>query len=172
MTLVRGDEAPGDDRQGAVARTANPFPRRADCRRRRGASQGHVAVGANVAGFRRHDHPHHPLYRGSRADGRPNRHHQQGQADPGRGQGRADAQARPEAIDAAAPRQPLDASARARRLPTWCSPTAAASSSTPTIRRASGPASRRCSAISARPASASATCRRRRARSRTSSSTW
>ena len=50
--------------------------------------------------FGRHDHPHHPLHRGGRDDGRPHRHHRQGRADPGRGQGRADAQARQEAIDA------------------------------------------------------------------------
>src|SRR5437773_10142508 len=48
----------------------------------------------------------------------------------------------------------------------------AASSSTPTTRSASAPASRPCSTISTRPASASRTSRRRKALSRTSSSTW
>ena len=71
-------EAPGADRQGAVARAADPVPRRADGRRRRRAAQGHVGAGARAARLRRHHHPHHPLYRGSRGDGRPHRRHQQG----------------------------------------------------------------------------------------------
>ena len=52
----------------------------------------------------RHHHPHHPLHRRGRGDGRPHRRHQQGRDHPGRGQGRADAQARQEAADAAAAR--------------------------------------------------------------------
>ena len=46
---VRRHEAPGADRQGAVARAANPLPRRADRRRRRRAAQGHVGGGARAA---------------------------------------------------------------------------------------------------------------------------
>ena len=44
-------------------------------------------TGARTARQRRHHHPHHALHRGSRGDGRPHRHHQQGRADPGGGQG-------------------------------------------------------------------------------------
>ncbi len=43
---VRRHEAPRDDRQGAVARAADPVPRRADRRRRRRTAQGHVGGGA------------------------------------------------------------------------------------------------------------------------------
>ena len=42
-------EAPGADRQGAVARAPDPVPRRADGRRRRRAAPGHVAPGARPA---------------------------------------------------------------------------------------------------------------------------
>ena len=42
-------EAPGDDRQGAVARAADPVPRRADGRRRRRAAARHVGAGARAA---------------------------------------------------------------------------------------------------------------------------
>ena len=99
---------------------------------------------------RRDHHPDHPLHRGSRGDGRPHRRDQQGRDHPGRGQGRADAQARQEAADAApaaaARRDPGGARApRAhaggRRHASW---------STPTTRRASAPASPRCSTISTR----------------------
>ena len=38
-------EAPGDDRQGALPRTRNPVPRRADRRRRRRAAPRHVEAG-------------------------------------------------------------------------------------------------------------------------------
>ena len=94
-------EAPRDDRQGAVARTQHPVPRRAHGRRRRRAAARHVADGARPARARRHHHPHHALHRGSRGDGRPHRRHQQGRADRGRGEERADAQARQEAAHAA-----------------------------------------------------------------------
>ena len=46
MTLSGGMKRRRDDRQGAVARTAHPLPRRADRRRRRRAAQGHVGDGA------------------------------------------------------------------------------------------------------------------------------
>ena len=54
---VRRHEAPGDDRQGAVARAADPVSRRADRGRRRRIAQGHVGSGADAAGLRRHHHP-------------------------------------------------------------------------------------------------------------------
>ncbi len=45
---------------------------------------------------RRDDHPHHPLYRGGRGDGRPGRSHRAaGKLDPRGGKGGVDAQARP-----------------------------------------------------------------------------
>ena len=68
---VRRHEAPGDDRQGAVARAADPVSRRADRGRRRRIAQGHVGSGAGAAGLRRHHHPHHALHRRGRGDGRP-----------------------------------------------------------------------------------------------------
>ena len=43
---VRRHEAPRDDRKGAVARAADPVPRRADRGRRRRTAQGHVGSGA------------------------------------------------------------------------------------------------------------------------------
>ena len=43
---VRRHEAPRDDRQSAVARAADPVPRRADRGRRRRIAQGHVGSGA------------------------------------------------------------------------------------------------------------------------------
>ena len=99
-----------------------------------------------AARVRRHHHPHDALHRGSRGDGRPHRRDQQRRDHPGRGEGRADAQARQEAADAGACRAPLAAlppqvsgyRARAAKA-------TAASSSTHTTRRASAPASRRCS---------------------------
>ena len=45
---LRRHEAPGDDRQGPVARAQYPLPRRAHRRRRRGAAAGHVEHGARV----------------------------------------------------------------------------------------------------------------------------
>ena len=84
----------------------------------------------------------------------------------------ADAQARQEAADAAAARAGWMPCRPSWRPTASRSPTAAASSSTPTTRRASAPASRRCSPTSAAPASASAISTPRKARSRTSSSTW
>ena len=94
---VRRHEAARADRQGAQSRADHPVPRRTDRGRRRRAAQGHVAGGARPARCRRHHHPHHPLYRGSRGHGRPRRRHQQGRDDPGRREGRADAKARQEA---------------------------------------------------------------------------
>ena len=85
---VRRHEAPGDDRESAVARAADPVSRRADRGRRRRIAQGHVGGGADAAGLRRHHHPHHALHRRGRGDGRPHRRHQQGRDHPGRGQGR------------------------------------------------------------------------------------
>ena len=46
---LRRHEAARDDRQGAVARAADPVPRRAHRRRRRRAAQGHVGDGARAA---------------------------------------------------------------------------------------------------------------------------
>ena len=83
-------EAPGDDRQGAEPRARHPVPRRADRRRRRRASPRHVGPGAQAPRRRHHDHPHHPLYRGSRGDGRPRRRHQQRRTDRGRREDVAD----------------------------------------------------------------------------------
>ena len=68
---LRRHEAPGADRQGAVARAADPVPRRADRRRRRRAAPGHVERGARPAGLGRHHHPDDALHRRGRADGRP-----------------------------------------------------------------------------------------------------
>jgi ABC-type multidrug transport system, ATPase component len=45
---VRRHEAPGDDREGAVARAADPVSRRADRGRRRRIAQGHVGSGATL----------------------------------------------------------------------------------------------------------------------------
>ena len=68
---------------------------------------------------------------------------------------------------------PLDARARGpRRLRPRALAGPATSSSTPTTRRASAPASRRSCATSTPPASASRTCTPTRARSRRSSSAW
>ncbi len=100
------------------------------------------------------------------------RRDQQGRDHPGRGQGRADAQARQEAAHAAAARS------RSRRVPPALAGyrlalarRRAASWSTPTTRRASAPASPRCSTTSSEAGiRLQATCRPRRARSRTSSS--
>ena len=125
---LRRHEAPRADRQGAVARAADPVPRRADRRRRRRAAQGHVGGRARAARVRRHHHPDHALHRGGRGDGRPHRRHQQGRDHPGRGQGRADAQARQEAADAAAAGAARRRSRRARRTSAdACRPTAASS---------------------------------------------
>ncbi len=123
---VRRHEAPRDDRQGAVARAADPVPRRADRGRRRRAAQGHVGGGADAARLRRHHHPDHALYRGSRGDGRPHRRHQQGRDHPGRGQGRADAEARQEAAHAASAGQARRDPAQRSRPTTSNCPTAAA----------------------------------------------
>ena len=82
---VRRHEAPGDDRQSAVPRAADPVPRRAHRRRRRRTAQGDVGRGARLARLRGHHHPHHALHRGSRGDGRPDRRHRQGRDHPGRG---------------------------------------------------------------------------------------
>ena len=83
-------EAARDDREGAVARTARALSRRADGRRRRRAAQGHVAHRPPAARRRRDDHPDHPLHRGGRGDGRPDRRDQQGRPDhPRRGQARS-----------------------------------------------------------------------------------
>ena len=114
---VRRHEAPGADRQGVVARAANPLPRRADRRRRCRIAQGHVAGGALAARLGRHHHPDHPLYRGGRGHGRPHRRHQQGRNHSGRGQGRAHAQARQEAIAPAIVPAARRHSVRARRAP-------------------------------------------------------
>ena len=102
---VRRHEAPGDDRQGAVARAADPVSRRAHRRRRRRIAQGHVGSGADAAIRGRHHHPHHALHRRGRGDGRPHRRHQQGRDHPGRGKGRPDAEARQEAPEAASAKQ-------------------------------------------------------------------
>ena len=158
MTLSGGMKRRVLIAKALCARAADPVPRRADRRRRRGAAQGHVGGGARAARLRRHHHPHHPLHRRGRGDGRPHRRHQQGRDHPGRGEGRADAQARQEAAHPA----PAEAARRHSRGARGASPGARRrrqpSSSTPTTRRASAPASRRCSATSARPASASTTC--------------
>ena len=165
-------EAARADRQGARARAADPVPRRADRRRRRRVAQGHVGGGARSARFRRHHHPHHALHRGSRADGRPHRHHQQGRDHPGRGQGRADAQARQEAAHAASAQQAGCRSRGAGRAP----PDARRRRQRAHLHlRHAGRAHRHHRAAARpqrRPASASATCTPRKARSRTSSSTW
>ena len=169
---VRRHEAARADRQGARARAAGPVPRRADRRRRRRAAQGHVERGARAARVRRHHHPHHALHRRSRGDGRPHRRHQQGRDHPGRAQGRADAEARQEGAHAAAARSARrDPGATSRATSSRWRRTAR-SCTTPTIPRASAPASPRCSTTSPATASASATCKRRKARSRTSSSAW
>src|SRR5690606_23382420 len=94
---VRRHEALGADRQGLVARTFGALPRRAERRRRRGASQGHVGGGARAARCRHDHHPHHPLHRGSRGDGRPGGGHQPGAHPSRRGEARADAPAGPQA---------------------------------------------------------------------------
>ena len=104
----------------------------------------HVGAGARAARERRHHHPDHPLHRGGRGDGRPDRRDQQGRADPGRGQGRADAQARQEAADPAACSEPLAALPDgARRLPARARDRRRTSSSTPSTPRPSAPASPR-----------------------------
>src|SRR3954470_313733 len=99
QTPVRRHEAARAHRQSSRARAANPVPGRADGRRRCRTAPGYVALGAPPARIRRHGHPHHPLQRGSRGDGRPGRRDQQRRDHPGRGQGRPDAQARPQAVD-------------------------------------------------------------------------
>src|SRR5262249_50448184 len=114
--LVGRHEATRDDRQGAGARAADPVPRRTDCGRRRRAAQGHVADRARAARRRGDHHPHHALHRGSRGDGRPHRHHQQGRNHPGGRQGRAGAQAWQEATGAASDRQDQIRPAPACRL--------------------------------------------------------
>ena len=169
---VRRHEAPRADRQGAGARAADSLPRRADRRRRRRTAQGHVGGRAGAARIRRDDHPDHALHRRSRRDGRPRRRHQQGRDHPGGGQGRADAQARQEAADAPAAVAHRRRAGCARALP------ARAGSRRPGAGLQLRHAKRAhrhhvaCSTTSGVPASGSRTSRRRRARSRTSSSTW
>src|SRR5262245_15485161 len=110
-------EAPGADRQSAVAPTDHPLSRRADRGRRCRAAQGHVGKRAGAARFRRDRHPHHPLHPRGRGHGRPDRRHQSWRADPGRGQGRADAQARQEAAHASIASCDRCRAARACRTP-------------------------------------------------------
>src|SRR3984893_6886707 len=111
-------ETPRDDRQGPFARAANPLPRRANGGRRCGASARHVGDGAIAARHRRHHHPDHPLHRGGRGDGRPDRGDQQGRDHLGGGQGGAHDQARQEAANAAFAAQAGPHPGRPRRLST------------------------------------------------------
>src|SRR6266446_7676481 len=111
-------EAPPDDRQGARPRAGDSVFGRAHRRRRRRAASGHVGAGAAPVRERRHNHPHHALHPGSRADGRPRRRHQQRRADRGRRKSRAHDQARQEAAGAEATQQIGRRAGGARRLPT------------------------------------------------------
>ena len=96
-------EAPRHDRQGPVARAAGSCfstSRRRASTSSCGATCGTWCATSATAGVT--DHPHDPLHRRSRRDGRPRRRDQPRRDHPGRGQGRADAQARQEAADPAA----------------------------------------------------------------------
>ncbi|CAA9418011.1 MAG: Efflux ABC transporter, ATP-binding protein, partial [uncultured Rubrobacteraceae bacterium] len=114
---LRRHEAPGHDRQGPLARAADPLSGRADGGRGRRAAPGHVGDGALAARDRRDHNPDHPLHRRGRRDGRPDRGDQQRRDRPGRRQGRAHAQARQKAVDAAVAREGGQDPGRARRLP-------------------------------------------------------
>ena len=94
---------------------------------------------------RRHHHPHHPLYRGGRGDGRPGRRDQQGRADPGRGEGRADEEARQEGADPEPHRVDGRRSRPSSPTGTWRSRPTATNCSTCSTPMPSGPASPRCS---------------------------
>src|SRR5690606_27582266 len=99
---VGGHEAAGDDRQGPVARADHPVPRRAHGRRRRRAAARHVGDGAGPARERRDRDSDHPLHRGGRGDGRPDRGHQPRRTDRGVVNHGADADARPAPADPSA----------------------------------------------------------------------
>ena len=78
-------EAARDDRQGSVSRAGDPLSRRAHGGRRRRASPRDVGDGARPQDQGRDHHPDDPLHRRGRGDGRPDRRHRQGPADPRRG---------------------------------------------------------------------------------------
>ena len=164
-------EAARDDRQGPQPRARGAVPRRADRRRRRQPQAGHVGAGAPAARRGRHRDPDDALHRGGRGNGRPRRRHRRRPPAAGRGQGGADAQARQAAPDARPAASPARPARLARRLADRArGRRPAARLQLRRVRRGHRRADAAAGA-SPTPASTSPTSKRRRAASRTFSST-